>query len=38
MRTWLIAECSSGLGLHLAEPVLDRKWNAVGTASNLANV
>lgn len=38
MPTWLITGCSSGLGRHLAEAVLDRGWNAVVTARNPAKV
>lgn len=36
MPTWLITGCSSGLGRHLAQAVLDHGWNAVVTARNPA--
>jgi NAD(P)-dependent dehydrogenase (short-subunit alcohol dehydrogenase family) len=38
MPTWLITGCSSGLGRHLAEAVLERGWNAVVTARDPAKV
>lgn len=38
MSTWLITGCSSGLGRHLAEAVLERGWNAVVTARDPAKV
>ena len=34
MPTWLITGCSTGLGRHLAEAVLQRGYNAVVTARN----
>jgi NAD(P)-dependent dehydrogenase (short-subunit alcohol dehydrogenase family) len=38
MPTWLITGCSSGLGRHLAQAVLEHGWNAVVTARNSAKV
>ena len=38
MTTWMITGCSSGLGRSLAQAVLERGWNAVITARNLAKV
>jgi NAD(P)-dependent dehydrogenase (short-subunit alcohol dehydrogenase family) len=38
MSTWLITGCSTGLGRHLAQAVLERGWNAVVTARNPAAV
>jgi NAD(P)-dependent dehydrogenase (short-subunit alcohol dehydrogenase family) len=38
MPTWLITGCSSGLGRHLAEAVLELGWNAVVTARDPAKV
>lgn len=38
MRTWFITGCSTGLGRALAEAVLQRGWNAVVTAHDLAAV
>ena len=34
----LITGCSTGLGRHLAEAVLDRGWNAVVTARDPGKV
>ena len=38
MSTWLITGCSSGLGRHLAEAVLEAGHNAVVTARDVATV
>ncbi len=38
MATWLITGCSTGLGRHLAEAVLDRAHNAIVTARDAAKV
>ena len=38
MPTWLITGCSSGLGRHLSQAVLERGWNAVVTARDRAKV
>ncbi|MDR1075016.1 MAG: SDR family NAD(P)-dependent oxidoreductase [Xanthomonadaceae bacterium] len=38
MTTWLITGCSSGLGRHLAQAVLQAGFNAVVTARNAAAV
>jgi len=38
MPTWLITGCSTGLGRALAQAVLERGWNAVVTARNVASV
>ena len=38
MPTWLITGCSTGLGRHLAEAVLDRGHNAIVTARDASNV
>src|SRR3982074_3467485 len=38
MPTWLITGCSSGLGRHLANAMLERGWNAVVTARTPAKV
>ena len=38
MATWLITGCSTGLGRHLAEAVLDRGHNAIVTARDAAKV
>ncbi|WP_435225793.1 oxidoreductase [Streptomyces sp. Tue6028] len=38
MPTWLITGCSTGLGRALAQAVLQRGWNAVVTARNVASV
>jgi NAD(P)-dependent dehydrogenase (short-subunit alcohol dehydrogenase family) len=38
MPTWLITGCSSGLGRHLAQAVLDHGWSAVVTARNPATL
>jgi NAD(P)-dependent dehydrogenase (short-subunit alcohol dehydrogenase family) len=38
MPTWFITGCSTGLGRHLAEAVLDRGHNAVVTARDAATV
>lgn len=38
MPTWLITGCSTGLGRHLAQAVLERGWNAVVTARNPATI
>jgi NAD(P)-dependent dehydrogenase (short-subunit alcohol dehydrogenase family) len=38
LYTWLITGCSSGLGLQLAKAVLERGWNAIVTARNLATI
>ena len=38
MATWLITGCSTGLGRHLAQAVLERGDNAVVTARDAANV
>ena len=38
MSTWLITGCSTGLGRHLAQAVLDRGHNAVVTARDAAKV
>jgi NAD(P)-dependent dehydrogenase (short-subunit alcohol dehydrogenase family) len=38
MSTWLITGCSTGLGRHLAEAVLERGHNAVVTARDAGKV
>ena len=38
MATWLITGCSTGLGGHSAEAVLDRAHNAIVTARDTAKV
>ena len=38
MSTWLITGCSSGLGRHLAEAVLEAGHNAVVTARDVSTV
>lgn len=38
MTTWLITGCSSGLGYQLAKAVLERGYNAVLTARNIAKL
>ena len=38
MSTWLITGCSSGLGRHLAEAVLEPGHNAVVTARDVSTV
>ncbi len=38
MPTWLIKRCSTGLGRHLAQAVLEGGWNAVVTARDPAKV
>jgi NAD(P)-dependent dehydrogenase (short-subunit alcohol dehydrogenase family) len=38
LSTWLITGCSSGLGWHLAQAVLERGWNAIVTARDPATV
>jgi NAD(P)-dependent dehydrogenase (short-subunit alcohol dehydrogenase family) len=38
MPTWLITGCSTGLGRHLAEAVLERGHNAIVTARDSDNV
>jgi NAD(P)-dependent dehydrogenase (short-subunit alcohol dehydrogenase family) len=38
MPTWLITGCSTGLGRHLAQAVLARRYNAIVTARDSVNV
>ena len=38
MSTWLITVCSSGLGRHLSEAVLEAGHNAVVTGRNVSTV